>query len=80
MSKWKDRNGWMITEQLPLSHSLNPHKGLKIQLLTPGPSPHLLPKPGSQGGQHFLALMPRDTTSCQVQAQMWSHLKVFSLE
>lgn len=40
MSKWKDRNGWITTEQLRLSHSLNPHKGLKTQLVTPRPSPH----------------------------------------
>lgn len=35
MGKWKDRNEWMVTEQLPLSHSLKPHKGLKTQLLPP---------------------------------------------
>lgn len=79
MSKWKDRNWRVATKQLLLSHSLKPHEGLKTQLLPPmmlplHPTHHLLPRRGSQGGHHLLGLMPRDTPSSQVQAQLWNHL------
>lgn len=86
MDYWKDRSGWVVIGHLPLSLSLEPPKSLKIKLLPPQ-SPHptapilyLFPRPGSQGGQHLLGLMPRNTPFSQIQGQMWNHLQVFSPE